>query len=77
MDRIDDDTYLATLANGVRVLVVRMPGRPLADVSVFVHTGSQHEARRAGFVDITLGARVLRADTAPLAALAVLGVPTS
>jgi predicted Zn-dependent peptidase len=46
MDRIDDDTHLATLSNGVRVLVVRMPARPLVDVSVFVHTGSQHEALR-------------------------------
>ena len=29
-------------------------------------------ARAAGFVPVTLGARVLRADTAPLAALAVI-----
>jgi predicted Zn-dependent peptidase len=42
----DPDPQLHTLANGVRVLVHRLPGRPTADVSVFVHTGSQHEAAR-------------------------------
>ena len=42
----DADPLLHTLANGVRVLVHRLPGRPTADVSVFVHTGSQHEAAR-------------------------------
>jgi predicted Zn-dependent peptidase len=40
------EPLLATLANGVRVLVLRLPGRPIVDVSVFVHTGSQHEAAR-------------------------------
>jgi 16S rRNA (uracil1498-N3)-methyltransferase len=30
-------------------------------------------ARAAGFVPLSLGPRVLRADTAPLAALAVIG----
>jgi 16S rRNA (uracil1498-N3)-methyltransferase len=34
----------------------------------------QAAARAAGFVPVTLGARVLRADTAPLAALAALAV---
>ncbi len=42
----DPEPLLHTLANGVRVLVYRLPGRPTADVSVFVHTGSQHEAAR-------------------------------
>lgn len=48
--RPDADAFvLSTLANGVRVLVLPLPGRPTADVSVFVHTGSQHEtAREAG-----------------------------
>ncbi len=44
--RADPEPLLHTLANGVRVLVYRLPGRPTADVSVFVHTGSQHEAAR-------------------------------
>lgn len=48
-DPAADDFMLATLANGVRVLVLRLPQRPTVDVSVFVHTGSQHEsAREAG-----------------------------
>ena len=46
LDATDDDTHLATLANGLRVLVIRTPGRQTADLSVFVHTGSQHEAAR-------------------------------
>lgn len=36
--------------------------------------GEEARARRAGFVGVSLGARVLRADTAPLALLAVLGL---
>jgi 16S rRNA (uracil1498-N3)-methyltransferase len=35
----------------------------------------ESRARDAGFLPVTLGARVLRADTAPLAALACLGAP--
>jgi len=46
LDATDDDTHLATLANGLRVLVIRMPRRLTVDLSVFVHTGSQHEAPR-------------------------------
>ncbi len=46
MDATDDDTHLATLANGLRVLVIRTPQRQTVDLSVFVHTGSQHEAAR-------------------------------
>jgi len=46
LDATDDDTHLATLANGLRVLVIRMPRRQTVDLSVFVHTGSQHEAPR-------------------------------
>ena len=42
----EHDLQLHTLANGVRVAVYALPGRPTADVSVFVHTGSQHEAAR-------------------------------
>ena len=42
----ETEPLLHTLANGVRVLIHRLPGRPTADVSVFVHTGSQHEAAR-------------------------------
>ncbi|HMO45774.1 MAG TPA: pitrilysin family protein [Rubrivivax sp.] len=46
MNTVDDHTFLATLPNGLRVLVIRTPGRPTLDLSVFVHTGSQHEAAR-------------------------------
>ena len=46
MNAVDDHTFLSTLPNGVRVLVIRTPGRPTLDLSVFVHTGSQHEAER-------------------------------
>ena len=42
----DPEPLLHTLANGARVVVYRLPGRATVDVSVFVHTGSQHEAAR-------------------------------
>jgi predicted Zn-dependent peptidase len=42
----DPEPQLHTLANGVRVAVYPLPGRPTVDLSVFVHTGSQHEAAR-------------------------------
>lgn len=41
----DHDTTLATLANGVRVVVIRLPQALTAAVSVFVRTGSAHERR--------------------------------
>jgi predicted Zn-dependent peptidase len=40
------DTDIATLANGVRLLVIRMPHLLSASVSVFVRSGSQHEGPR-------------------------------
>ena len=46
MDTVDEHTHLATLPNGLRVLVIRTPGRATLDLSVFVHTGSQHESAR-------------------------------
>jgi predicted Zn-dependent peptidase len=42
----NDDTHLITLHNGVRVLTIRIPQRQTVNVSVFVHTGSQHESAR-------------------------------
>jgi predicted Zn-dependent peptidase len=42
----DADTHVATLANGVRVLVLQMPQLLTAHVSIFVRTGSQHESAR-------------------------------
>jgi predicted Zn-dependent peptidase len=42
----DADTHVATLANGVRVLTLEAPQLRTAHVSVFVHTGSQHESGR-------------------------------
>ena len=46
MSPCDDDTHLITLHNGVRVLTIRTPHRQTVNVSVFVHTGSQHESVR-------------------------------
>ncbi len=40
------DTRVATLANGVRVVAITLPHLESASVSVFVHAGSGHEARR-------------------------------
>jgi predicted Zn-dependent peptidase len=40
------DTFTATLANGVRVLAVRLPHLETASASVFVRTGSGHESPR-------------------------------
>jgi predicted Zn-dependent peptidase len=42
----DADTTVATLANGVRVVTMRMPHLATATVSVFVRSGSQHESPR-------------------------------
>ena len=42
----DPDTSIATLANGVRVVAIRLPHLESASVSVFVRSGSQHESRR-------------------------------
>lgn len=42
----EPDTHLATLANGVRVVAIRLPQRATVSLSVFVRTGSQHESRR-------------------------------
>ncbi len=41
-----DDTTLVALANGVRVVVFRLPYVATAEVSVFVRSGSQHESAR-------------------------------
>jgi predicted Zn-dependent peptidase len=43
---IDPDTAVATLDNGVRVVVVRLPYLATAAVSVFVRSGSQHESQQ-------------------------------
>ena len=40
------DTDLTTLANGVRVVTIRMPWLASASASVFVRTGSGHESAR-------------------------------
>src|SRR5215207_2885642 len=41
-----DDTLVSTLANGVRVVAIRLPHLETASVSVFVHSGSGHEGRK-------------------------------
>lgn len=43
----DGGVGVATLANGVRVLALRLPHAPTASVSIFVRTGSLHESRRS------------------------------
>ena len=40
------DARVTTLANGVRVVVFRLPQLATAAVSVFVRSGSQHESAR-------------------------------
>ena len=45
-DPRDPDTTVATLANGVRVVAIRLPHLQSVNVSVFVRTGSSHESRR-------------------------------
>jgi predicted Zn-dependent peptidase len=45
-DLASPDTLVTTLANGVRVLVLRLPHLATAAVSVFVRSGSQHESAR-------------------------------
>ncbi len=42
----DADTAIATLANGVRVVTIRLPHLETASASVFVRAGSAHESRR-------------------------------
>ena len=44
--RADPDTAVATLANGVRVVTLRLPHTASASVSVFVRTGSRNESPR-------------------------------
>ena len=41
-----DEAVVATLGNGVRVVVFRLPQLATAAVSVFVRSGSQHEGAR-------------------------------
>ena len=42
----DSETSVATLANGVRIVTIRLPHLDTAAVSVFVRTGSAHETKR-------------------------------
>jgi len=42
----DRDTAVVTLANGVRVVTIRLPHSASASVSVFVRTGSRNESAR-------------------------------
>ncbi len=41
-----DDSSIATLTNGVRVVTIRLPASQTAAVSVFVRSGSLHESKR-------------------------------
>jgi predicted Zn-dependent peptidase len=66
VNTVDDDTYLATLPNGLRVLVIRTPGRPTLDLSVFVHTGSQHEAARDNGISHMVEHMAFKGTASPL-----------
>ncbi len=44
----DPDLLTAEAGQGVRVVAIRQPERQTVNVSVYVRTGSQHEARRHG-----------------------------
>ena len=46
----DTDTWVTTLDNGVRVVVLRIPYVATAAVSVFVRSGGQHESARTNGV---------------------------
>jgi predicted Zn-dependent peptidase len=46
MQNTAPDTFLHTLPNGVRCLVLHQPWRQAVNLSVFVRAGSQHETRR-------------------------------
>src|SRR2546423_3717878 len=46
MSSHDSDTAVATLANGVRVVSIRLPYRDRVAVGVFVRAGSRHESKR-------------------------------
>ena len=66
MDATDDHTHLATLANGLRVLVMRTPQRQTVDLSVFVHTGSQHEAARDNGISHMVEHMAFKGTSGPL-----------
>lgn len=63
----DARTLPRTAAHAKRLVLLSGPEGGLA-------ADEDHAARERGFVPVTLGARVLRADTAPLAALAWLAL---
>ena len=75
---------LLSLAAGAAPLAAHLagPGRPAAPATLTVLSGpegglaagEEDAARAAGFAPVSLGPRVLRADTAPLVVLAHLGL---
>lgn len=52
--RPDTDTHLSTLPNGVRVVTLHRPHLASANVSVFIRSGSAHEAPRLGGISHVL-----------------------
>ena len=66
MNAADDTPQLATLANGLRVLVLRTPQRATVDLSVFVHTGSQHEATRDNGISHMVEHMAFKGTASPL-----------
>jgi predicted Zn-dependent peptidase len=66
MTATDTEPLLHTLANGLRVLVLRTPGRATLDLSVFVHTGSQHEAARDNGISHVVEHMAFKGTAGPL-----------
>jgi predicted Zn-dependent peptidase len=62
-DTLRDDTEIATLPNGVRVLTIRMPQLESACVSVFVRSGSAHESRAANGIGHVIEHMVFKGTT--------------
>ena len=71
------DPTAAPIGTQVQALGADEPVTVLSGPEGGLSPGEEAAARAAGFVPVSLGARVLRAETAPLAALAVLTLAPS
>ena len=77
-DQGDSQRLLLSLQTGTQPLVQQVAGsaavRFLSGPEGGLGPGEETAAMRSGFLPVTLGPRVLRAETAPLACLALLGL---